>query len=184
MADRSAGAAVLKARRHRARWFALGLGLALAGFAWGRLLAGGPVLPGVGGGWLRGEISTVLPTDWSFANRDPYLLVESRAWTLPYSASVWFLAHEGRLHLLLPAFFGDGLQRRLADDPHLRVAFDGQLYEQVAERVTGDAALAALLGPVMRRQFAIELGAGASALPPGGGKANVEMAMFRLADPP
>ena len=184
MADRSAGAAVLSARRRRGRWFALGLGIALAGgVAWVRLLAGGPVLPGVGGGWLRGEPATELPADWTFANRDPYLLVESRAWTLPYSASVWFLANEGRLYLLLPAFFGDGLQRRLADDPRVRVAFDGKLYDQVAERVTGDAALAALLGPVMRRQFAIELGDGASALPAGGGKPNVEMAMFRLVDP-
>ncbi len=115
---------------------------------------------------------------------DPYLLVESDAWTLPYSASVWFLVHDGRLHLLLPSFFGSDLAQRLADDPRVRVAIGGKLYDQVAERVTGDAALAALVGPVIHRQFAIELGEGASALPPGGGRANVEMAMYRLADPP
>jgi len=158
--------------------------LVAAGAAWVRLFAGGPVLPGVGGGRLRGELATALPADWSFANREPYLLVESDAWTLPYSASVWFLAHDGRLHLLLPAFFGEDLQRRLADDPRVRVAIDGKLYDQVAERVVGDAALGALLGPVIRRQFAIELGDGASALPPAGGKANVEMAIYRLVDPP
>jgi hypothetical protein len=166
------------------RGIVLGLALAIAAVAaWVRLLAGGPVLPGVGGGWLRGERATALPDDWSFANRDPYLLVESDAWTLPYSTSVWFLAHEGRLHLLLPSFFGDGLQRRIADDPRLRVAVDGKLYDQVAEPVVGDAALAALLGPVIRRQFAVELGDGATALPPGGGKADVAMAMFKLVDP-
>jgi hypothetical protein len=36
---------------------------------------------------------------------------------------------------------------------------------------------------VLRRQFAIELGEGATALPPGGGKASVEMTMFKLVDP-
>ena len=149
---------------------------------WVRFLAGRPVLPGVPGGPLRGEPASELPADWMFANRDDYLLVESRAGTLPYSASVWFLAHDGRLHLLLPSFFGDGLQRRLAGDPHLRVAFDGKLYEQVAVRVTDDTAIGALLAPVMRRQFAIEIGAGARALGAAAPE-GVEMAVFRLEDP-
>jgi len=169
----------------RARLALVGVAVLVAGgAAWVRLFAGGPVVPGIGGGRLRGEPAAALPTDWSFANREPYLLVESDAWTLPYSTSAWFLAHDGRLHLLLPAAFGDDLARRLADDPRVRVAIDGRLYDQVAERVTGDAALAALVAPVVRRQFAIELGDGASALPPGGGHAKAEMAMYRLVDPP
>jgi hypothetical protein len=124
-------------------------------FAWARLFAGGPVGP-IPGGRLHGELAAA-PADWSFANRERYLLVESDAWTLPWSGRVWFLAHEGRLHLLLPSFFGDGLKRRLDDDPRLRVEIDGKLYEQVAAPVRDDEVLAALLAPVVRRQFAIEI---------------------------
>jgi hypothetical protein len=161
----------------------VGLLLVLGGVGfWARLLAGGPVLPGVPGGWVRGESVSPPPADWSFANGEPYLLVESRAWTLPYSARVWFLAHRGRLHLLLPGFFGDGLQRRLADDPRLRVVVEGRVYEQVAVRVTDDRDLAALVAPVLRRQFAVEVEEPVRALR-GGAAPGVEMAVFRLDDP-
>jgi len=51
-------------------------------------------------------------------------------------------------------------------------------------RSSATTSCAALVGPVIRRQFAIELGDGARALPPGGGRASVEMAMVRLVDPP
>lgn len=164
----------------------LGLGLALLAVAalgvygWARLLAGGPVIPGVPGGWLRGERVTTPPVDWSFANRDPYLLVESRAGALPYSARVWFIAHEGRLHLLLPGFFGDDLQQRLSHDPRLRVAIDGRLYEQVAVEITDDRNLADLVRPVLRRQFAIEVEGTVQTVR----GAAVEMAVYRLDDPP
>ncbi|MDX1650183.1 MAG: hypothetical protein R3263_10050 [Myxococcota bacterium] len=172
----------MSARGRAAALLALGLGLALAGVAvWARLLAGGPVLPGVPGGGLRGEVARALPDDWSFANREDYLLVESRAWTLPWSDRVWFLAHEGRLHLLLPDFFGDGLQRRLADDPRVRVALDGVLYEQVAVPVEDDADLGPLVAPILRRQFAIEVEGPVRTVR---GPLDVDMAVFRLEDPP
>jgi hypothetical protein len=141
------------------RRVALGIALLVAalagGFAWARLLAGGPVGP-IPGGRLHGEPAPA-PADWSFANREPYLLVESDAWLVPWSARVWFLAHEGRLYVMLPSFFGDGLKRRLDDDPRLRVEIGGKVYEQVAVPVRDDAALGALLAPGVRRQFAIEI---------------------------
>jgi hypothetical protein len=157
----------------------LALALLLAvGAAWARLLANGPVGQ-IPGGWLRGRHATVLPADWSFANEEPYLLVESDAWTLPYSAQVWFLAHGGRLHLLLPSFFGDGLKRRLDDDPRVSVSLGGTLYEQVAVPVTDAAATGALLAPVIRRQFAIEISGEARPV----GRA-AELWVYRLDDPP
>jgi hypothetical protein len=67
------------------------------------------------------RVATELPSDWSFANRDPYLLVESDAWTLPYSASVWFLAHQGRIHLL----GGDGSHRAIDLDCELSPLANG-----------------------------------------------------------
>jgi hypothetical protein len=155
-------------------------GLLAGGFlAWARLLHGGPLGP-IPGGALSGEAAAELPADWSFANREPYLLVESRAFAVPWSGRVWFLAHRGRLHLLLPAFFGDDLERRLAVDPHLRVSLDGRLYDQVAVPVTDDADVADLLAPGVRRQFSIEIGAHVRRIP---GAHAAELSIYRLEDP-
>jgi hypothetical protein len=153
----------------------LGLGL-----AWARLFAGhnfGP-LPG---GWLHGEVAAELPADWSFANREDYLLVESDAWTLPYTTRVWFLAHQGRIHLLLPGFFGDGLKRRLDDDPRVRIAFDGKLYDQVAVEVGDSPDTSTLLAPVIRRQFAIEISGAVRRIQ---GANGAQLWVYRLEDPP
>lgn len=153
--------------------------LAGAFLAWARLFHAGELGP-IPGGALTGEPAAELPADWSFANRDPYLLVESKAFTLPWSESVWFLAHEGRLHLLLPGFFGDGLVRRLEEDPRVRVEVDGRVYEQVAVAVTDDADLAALMAPVLRRQFAIEIEGELRRIP---GAKQAALAVYRLEDP-
>jgi hypothetical protein len=153
--------------------------LLAGGFAWARLLRAGPTGP-IPGGALRGTPALSLPADWTFANREPYLLVESRAFLLPWSGRVWFLSHRGRLHLLLPAFFGDDLKRRLDADPHVRVEIDGIDYEQVAVAVEEDGDLAALLGPVLRRQFAIDVGAEVQRIP---GATQAEMWVYRLEDP-
>ncbi len=162
--------------------FIAGLGVAAVA-VWVRLLGGGPVVSGIPGGWLRGETVGDLPSDWSFANRAPYLLVESRAWTLPYSVRVWFLAHGGRLYLLLPDFFGDGLQRRLADDPRLTVALGGRLHPQIAVPLPAGADLSPLVRPVLRRQFAIEV-EGRVRPVRGDDASRAGMSIYRLDDPP
>jgi hypothetical protein len=151
-----------------------------AGFlGWARLLRGGPTGP-IPGGRLRGEPAASLPADWSFARRDPYLLVESRAFTLPWSGRVWFLVHSGRPHLLLPGFFGDALVRRLAVDPRVRVELDGTVYAQRAVPVVDDGDLAALVAPVVRRQFSTEVGAPVARI---AGAEQAAMWIYRLEDP-
>jgi hypothetical protein len=74
-------------------------------FAWARLLHVGPLGP-IPGGALSGEPAAALPADWSFANRErpcwpptghelcadgcgADLLIESRAFALPWSGRVW-----------------------------------------------------------------------------------------------
>jgi hypothetical protein len=153
--------------------------LAGAFLAWARLFHAGPLGP-IPGGRLAGEPASETPADRSFANRDPYLLIESDAFELPWSGRVWVLAHEGRLHLLLPGFFGDELQRRIAVDPRVRVEVDGRVYEQVAERVDDDGAIGALMAPVLRRQFAIEIGGAVRRIP---GATQAALAVYRLDDP-
>jgi hypothetical protein len=157
---------------------ALGVALAAAGFAWARLLRGGPTGP-IPGGWLHGEPAATLPPDWSFASRDAYLLVESRAFRLPWSGRVWFLVHGGRLHLLLPGFFGDDLKRRLDADPRVRVEIEGVVYRQRAVPITDDRDLAVLVAPVVRRQFSIEVGSPVSRI---AGASRAAMWIYRLDD--
>ena len=121
-----------------------------------RLFAGGPV-GFVPGGWLRGEVATEPVVDWSFARDEQYAQFESRAGWLPYSTGAWFMVHEGDFYLLLPSLFGDGLQRRLEQDPRVRVRVAGKLYPQLAVRFAGEENLAALLTPFLRRTMAVEI---------------------------
>ena len=164
-------------------WGTLVLVVAALGFAlWARLLAGGPVGP-IPGGALTGEPAAELPADWSFANQEDYLDVESRAFRLPYSTSVWFMAHEGRLHLLLSSFFGDALERRLERDPRVRVRLAGGLYDQVAVRVDEGATRGAILAPFLRRQLAIEISGAVRNIARPEGDVPVGMTVYRLEDP-
>ena len=164
-------------------WGLAGLLLvALAGGVWARLLAGGPVGPFPGGA-LSGRVAAELPEDWGFANREDYVAVESRAGRLPYSRGTWFMAYQGRVHLLLPSFFGDGLKRRLDADPRVRLRVADVLYEQRAVRVDDPETLAAMVAPFLLRQMAIEIGGAVRAAPRPPGDVPVELWVYRLDDP-
>ena len=130
--------------------------LALVGGLGLRLFAGGPVglFPG---GALRGEVAAGPVDDWSFAGAASSIEVESRARWLPYSQRSWFMVHDGRVHLLLPRAFGDALKRRIEEDPRLRLRVGDSLYDQRAQPLTDEDALGALLAPLIRRQFAMEI---------------------------
>ncbi len=169
------------------RFLLWGLGalvLVVAGvLVWARLFAGGPgPVPFIPGGALRGEVVKEPASDWSFASKHHNVDVESRARLLPYSARPWFMVHQGRIHLLLPSLFGDGLKIRIDEDPNVRVRIDGKVYEQRAVPVTDDAALDALLAPVIRRQFAIEISGKVRRVPQGENPSGTEMWIYRLED--
>lgn len=141
------------------RWLrALGVLLALLLIlgVYVRLFAGGPVrvFPG---GWLRGEVEAEPVSSWSFARDEQYAQVESRARWLPYSTTVWFMVQDDDFYILLPSLFGDGLHRRLQEDPHVRVRVKGVVYPQVAVPFEGEENLAALLTPFLRRTMAVEI---------------------------
>lgn len=156
--------------------------VAVVGGVWVRFLAGGPVGPFPGGA-LSGRAAESLPDDWSFANQEDYVTVESRAGRLPYSSGVWFMAYEGRVHLLLPSFFGDGLKRRLDLDPRVRLRVGEVLYEQRAVAVDDPEILAAMVKPFLLRQMAVEIGGAVRAVPRPPGDVPVEFWIYRLDDP-
>lgn len=151
------------------------------GALWVRFFAGGPVGPFPGGA-LRGE-PAALPADWSFANQWQYVQVESRAGRLPYSSGCWFMAYDGRVHILLNTFFGEALKHRIDRDPTVRIRLDGKLYDQVAVEVSDPTVRAALLAPLIRRLFAIEIGGAVREVPRPEGDVAVEMWVYRLEDP-
>lgn len=156
--------------------------VAVVGGVWVRFLAGGPVGPFPGGA-LSGRAAESLPDDWSFANQEDYVTVESRAGRLPYSSGVWFMAYEGRVHLLLPSFFGDGLKRRLDLDPRVRLRVGEVLYEQRAVAVDDPEILAAMVEPFLLRQMAVEIAGEVRAVPRPPGDVPVEFWIYRLDDP-
>lgn len=123
---------------------------------WARLFAGGPVGP-IPGGWIRGEIVDGPVDDWTFAKESQYLLVESRARMLPYSSQCWFMVKGGRIFLMLPALFGDSLERRIEEDPRIRIGIDGRVYNQRAVAMSSDGLVGELMGPILRRIGSIEL---------------------------
>jgi hypothetical protein len=154
--------------------------LALAAGLYVRLLAGGPVGP-LPGGALSGEPGGPVE-DWSFANAHARIAVESRAGWLPYSISTgWFLAHEGRLYLVLPSLFGDGLQRRLARDPAVRVRLGERVHAARATRVEDESELAGMLVPFLRRALGLEVSGSIERLPPQQPGSGVELWIYRIA---
>lgn len=163
------------------RRLVLGLAaLVLLGAGWLvylRLFTGGPVAY-LGGGWLRGELADEPVEDWSFIpGQQHYLDVESRAGWLPYSARPWFMVHEGELYLLLPNLFGDALERRIREDPNLRVRVEGRIHPVRATRVEDAANLSTLLAPFLRRQMAVEIGGEVRRVPSG---LDAEVWIYRL----
>jgi hypothetical protein len=162
----------------------LGVGVVALGCAalWARFFAGGPVafFPG---GPLRGELVAAPVADWSFAAGEQYLDVQAQGRVLPYSRPAWFMVHEGRLYALLPRLFGDGLERRIEERPDVRVRIGGKVYPVRAQRHADDADLAALLAPVLRRTFSVEIGGAVRAVAtPGVGHGGI--AIYRLESRP
>lgn len=111
------------------------------------------------------------------------LHVESRASWLPYSTGTWFMAHEGRIHLLLPSFFVTGLESRLVADPKVRIRLGGKLYDQVAVRVDESMQRGAILAPFVRRQMAIEISGEVRNVERPESDTPVGMTVYRLEDP-
>lgn len=143
---------------------------------WGPLgvIPGGPLVGSESGEPLR---------DWSFSDAYPLIAVESRGGGLPYSRGAWFMAYGGRVHLLLPSFFGDGLKRRIDADPRLRLRVGDVIYAQRAVHVDDPEIRAAMVNPFLLRQMAIEIDGAVRAAERPPGDVPVELWVYRLDDP-
>jgi hypothetical protein len=126
------------------------IGLALVGAV---LLACEPIGP-IAGGRLSGEPVSGPVDDWSFADPEPTIQIETRPGD-PHSVTVWCVAHEGRLYV--PSRHPERKRwvKNVLEDPRVRVRVDGRLYEGVAVRVTDAAEIEGVV-PALLRKYEIE----------------------------
>lgn len=101
--------------------------------------------------WLKGDVVTPLPSDWTFANRYQTLLVETHPWYLiPHSVTIFFVTRKGNLYLhadyppgqKFPG--GKGWLTSVARDPHVRVKIGTQVFDGHVAMVTDRAEYDAL----------------------------------------
>ncbi len=102
--------------------------------------------------WLRGDLATGPPTDWSFTDEYQTIFVQTRAWYgLPHSVTTTCVAFNG--HLYLTSVYRQGLQfprdrlwnENVMRDPHVRLKIDGKLYDGTLLLVTDPAEKNAVL---------------------------------------
>lgn len=126
------------------------IGLALVGAAF---VACEPIGP-IAGGRLSGEAVTGPVDDWSFADPEPTIQIETRP-DDPHSVTVWCVAHEGRLYV--PSRHPERKRwvKNVLEDPRVRVRVGGRLYEGVAVRVTDAAEIEGVV-PALLRKYEIE----------------------------
>jgi hypothetical protein len=124
--------------------------LAVAAFA---VLACEPVGP-IPGGRLSGEEVSTPVTDWSFAGDAQTIQLETDPED-PYSVTVWFVVHQGRLYV--PSRHPENKRwiRKILADPHVRVRVGERMYRGLAHRVDDHAELEAVV-PVLLQKYGIE----------------------------
>jgi hypothetical protein len=105
------------------------------------LLACGPLGP-LPGSRLDGELSSSLPSDWTFTDRYDRIQIEVRP-AEPYSVNVWCVASGDRLYVAAGAAESSVWARALLDDPHARLRIGQLLYGVTATRVVDAAEIEA-----------------------------------------
>jgi hypothetical protein len=102
--------------------------------------------------WLPGEVVTSPVADWSFTDKIPHIMVETRTpFFLPYSVTTNNFSHNGQLYMT--ATYSKGMvfpkgkfwTSNVARDPRVRLKIDGKVYEMtmvlIADRAEAEAVL-------------------------------------------
>jgi len=96
--------------------------------------------------WLSGEVETAPVSDWSFANDQREIFVETRTWYgIPHSVTTVVVAHNGTLYV--PSVYFEGGEfpdarvwnRNAARDPRVRLKIGDRIYERQAVLVEDPA---------------------------------------------
>ncbi|MBZ5699069.1 MAG: nitroreductase/quinone reductase family protein [Acidobacteriia bacterium] len=102
--------------------------------------------------WLRGDVVTTPVADWSFADKYPTLLIQTRTWyLLPHSVTIRFVCYKGQLYLHTVSPKGAPFPKdkswttNLIRDPHVRIKIGNQLFDRTATLATDPAEMAGLM---------------------------------------
>ena len=99
------------------------------------------------GFWLKGNLVTIPVTDWSFSDKYPTIMLQTRTWyLLPHSVTITCVSYHGQLYLT--SGYGKGVQypngrswhRDIVRDPYVRLKIGDQLYDAVISYVVTDPA--------------------------------------------
>ncbi len=96
----------------------------------------GPIGP-LPGGSLSGDVATGLPADWSFADEEKTVQLETRP-SAPYSVNVWGVSIGGRFYLASGRGGEANWVEHIAEEPNVRLRVSGTIYELRAVRVSNE----------------------------------------------
>ena len=96
--------------------------------------------------WLSGEVETAPVSDWSFADAQREIFVETRTWYgIPHSVTTVVVAHNGTLYV--PSVYFEGGEfpdarfwnRNVVRDPRVRLKIGDRIFERRAVLVEDPA---------------------------------------------
>ncbi len=93
----------------------------------------GPIGP-LPGGSLSGDVATAPPADWSFADEEVTVQLETRP-SAPYSVNVWGVGIGDRFYLASGRGGEASWVEHIAGDPNVRLRVGDTIYELRAVRV-------------------------------------------------
>ncbi len=96
----------------------------------------GPIGP-FPGGRLSGDVATGLPADWSFADEEKTVQLETRP-SAPYSVNLWGVSIGDRFYLASGSGGEANWVDHIAKDPNVRLRVGGTIYELRAIRVSNE----------------------------------------------
>ena len=100
------------------------------------VLGCGPIGP-FPGGRLSGDVATGLPVDWSFADGEKTVQLETRP-SAPYSVNLWGVSIGDRFYLASGSGGEANWVEHIAKDPNVRLRVGGTIYELRAIRVSNE----------------------------------------------
>ena len=96
----------------------------------------GPIGPFPGES-LSGDVATGLPADWSFADEEKTVQLETRP-SAPYSVNLWGVSIGDRFYLASGRGGEAKWVEHIAKDPNVRLRVGGTIYELRAIRVSNE----------------------------------------------
>jgi len=95
------------------------------------------------GFWLRGELQSQFPADWSFSNDHKEVFIEvATPYLLPHSLTIWCVEVDGNLFVAASRPEEKRWPGWVADEPDVKLQIGDELYPVTLEVMTNDTEIA------------------------------------------